>query len=333
MSNIRPSMLPKLAECPRYEPDPNPGPAADRGTALDAAFRSSVDGDFSLVDALPDEQDRSAVSWASLTITTLAGGSLILVTEADCKVKIQGFTEPGTADVIVPAKMLHADLKTGQIRNYREQMAAYALGLMDKHFATEWTAYLLFCDQRQIVRHYFTYVDAVRIVGAVVANAIDPASEPNPCDYCGWCSKEKTCIARLALAEKALVLSVPGFNFAAVLADNEKLGGFLAACQVIDSFREAAEATAKERLQAGGEVPGWKLSTRKAPGFVDAADVARLAESTGIGPVVTAYGPISEKKFRALWDAACPGDPIPEGIIRSGNPIFSLRKVKKETKE
>ena len=55
---------------------------------------------------------------------------------------------------------MSADLKTGQLRNYREQMAAYALGFMDATFRTEWTAHLLFCDQRQLVTHRFTYEEA-----------------------------------------------------------------------------------------------------------------------------------------------------------------------------
>lgn len=41
---LRPSNLPKLAECACYEPDPNPGPAAERGSALDSLFRSRMAG-------------------------------------------------------------------------------------------------------------------------------------------------------------------------------------------------------------------------------------------------------------------------------------------------
>ena len=42
MSALRPSNLPKLAVCPCYESNPVAGPAAERGTLLDSAFRAEL---------------------------------------------------------------------------------------------------------------------------------------------------------------------------------------------------------------------------------------------------------------------------------------------------
>ena len=71
---------------------------------------------------------------------------------------------------------MSADLKTGQLRNYREQMAAYALGFMEATFRTEWTSHLLFCDQRQLITHRFTYDEAKALVEASSRDSRTPRS-------------------------------------------------------------------------------------------------------------------------------------------------------------
>src|SRR5207253_1592421 len=148
----------------------------------------------------------------------------------------------------LPELGMSADLKTGQIRNYREQMAAYALGFMDATFRTEWTSHLLFCDQRQLVTHRFTYDEAKALVSEVIARFHDFGKEPTVCEYCSWCVKAETCPARLQLAADALRPTEAQFNFELVLADNDKLGQFLTACAVLDGYRERAEEAAKARL-------------------------------------------------------------------------------------
>ena len=332
--SLRPSALPKLALCACYTSDPNPGPAAGRGTSLDMMFRARIQGLPQSEDGFqPTEADDDAVEWAVATARALAGGTPIITNEEDCRVAIPGIENPGTADAILPERLAHADLKTGQKRNYREQMAAYALGLMEQHFASEWTAHLLFCDQKEVVTHRFTFEEARKIVGDVVAKFRDPAKRPTPCDYCGWCAKTQTCEARLAIAESAVAAAVSGFDFAAVLADNTKLGRFLAACSVLDDFREQAETAAKERLQAGVEIPGWKLVTRRGPEFVDHVTVGHHIQTLGFGVILAAYGNLGAKKFREIWEQKMPRDKaFPEELVKHGKATLSLRQTK-PTKE
>lgn len=167
---LRPSNLPKLAVCPCYEPNPNAGPAAARGSALDALFRARMQRDMNPLGMAHylSAEDIAAVEWAVTTLKVLAGDARVITREEDCRVAIPGFEKPGTADALILGKFAHADLKTGQIRNYREQMAAYALGLMETHFASEWTAHLLFCDQRQVVTFHFAYDEAKARVEKVI---------------------------------------------------------------------------------------------------------------------------------------------------------------------
>ena len=140
MSALRPSNLPKLAVCPCYESNPVAGPAAERGTLLDTAFRAELLGlEERLVIANKLTADEiAAVAWSVSMVRAISGRERVLAREDDCRVKMLNLT--GTADAIVPSRLTHFDLKSGARGNYREQMAAYALGLMGAHFAGEWTA-------------------------------------------------------------------------------------------------------------------------------------------------------------------------------------------------
>jgi hypothetical protein len=284
----------------------------------------------------PTDSDLDAVDWAVATVRALAGATPVVVWEQACRVSVPGIEKPGTADAILPEKLAHADLKTGQKRNYREQMAAYALGLMKSHFATEWTAHLLFCDQKEVVTHRFTFEEARENVDAVIARFRGPNKAPTPCEYCGWCAKRETCPARMAEAKSAITVADGGFDFSVVLADNERLGKFLSACAVLDDFREQAEAIAKQRLDAGQSIPGWKLSSRRGAEFVDHVSVGHYIQQIGFGAVLAAYGNLGAKKFRDLWAAKMPSDkPFPEELIKHGKASVSLRAVKSQptTKE
>ncbi len=329
MSALRPSNLPKLAVCPCYESNPVAGPAAERGTLLDSAFRAELlrlEERFTLANKLTADEI-AAVSWSVSMVRAMSGRERVLAREDDCRVKILNLT--GTADAIVPAKLTHFDLKTGARRNYREQMAAYALGLMGAHFASSWTAHLLFCDQREIETHTFTYEEAHAIVDQVVKAFNDPGKKPNPCEYCSWCAKADTCSARRAMASDALSVAEPGFDFDAVLADPQRLSEFLAACLVIEDFRERAKKIASERLKTGGQVPGWKLVTRKGSEFVDCQTVGHHIQRIGFGPVLAAYGNLSAAKFRDLWSQRMPSEmPFPEESVKHAAPSTYLKQTK-----
>jgi hypothetical protein len=325
-TSLRPSNLPKLAVCPCYESHPNAGSAAARGSSLDTIFRARMAGDPAPLDLVhpPTEDDLAAVEWAVTMITALSSGTAILTREDECRVAVPGFDHIGTADAIIPERLAHADLKTGQKRNYREQMAAYALGLMEQHFASEWTAHLLFCDQREVVTHRFTFEEAHQIVATVVSAWSNPDKQPTICDYCNWCAKADTCSARLTLAAQAVSTTEPAFNFETVLADNNNLGRFLTACHVLDAFREKAETAAKQRLQAGATIPGWKLTSRRGSQFIRHEDVATCVERFGLNQVLASYGSMSASKLRELWERST-DVPFPEELIKHGPATVSLR--------
>ena len=110
--SLRPSNLPKLAACACYESNPNPGPAAERGSALDSLFRSRMQGNPDQVEMFyePTDEDLAAVDWAITTIRALAGGEDVITEEKECRLDIPGFEKGGTADALIPEKLAQADL-------------------------------------------------------------------------------------------------------------------------------------------------------------------------------------------------------------------------------
>jgi hypothetical protein len=318
MSALRPSALPKLAVCPCYKGASGQSEAAARGTLLDTAFRDAMQGEAMLGDI--SEEDANTVFWAIETLKALAGSDVVLTSEEFCKIEIQKFGMSGTADAIIPSKGMLADLKTGQIRNYKEQMAAYALGLMIENFSDAWTCHLLFCDQRELVTHRFTFDEALKIVSDVVHAYNNENKVPTPCEYCEWCAFSTTCEVRVSQALEPLSVSFGPSHivteiFDNILASPEKLGDFLTKCKILEKFQAKAEDIARMRLEEGEEVPGWKLGKGRESEFVNARKVYEYRDKLGIGDIFDSYGSMSGNKFRKLWEERFPNEPIPEGLI------------------
>jgi hypothetical protein len=314
--NIRHSSLPKLALCGQYEGAPGTSPAAERGTKLDAAFRHAwTTGEF------PDwelsEEDAEAVRWAINQCIKLGGAHDLVTDEDRCRIHTGGIEHRGTADGVALRGRFLIDLKSGQIYDYAAQMAAYALGLMQEHFVGEWTTHLLFCDQRQVVTHRWTYTTADELVRSVLANV---GTAPVENDYCGWCRKSLTCGARVKSMTGALVpvqseITPDNDGFLTLLNDPERLGRFLSQCATLEDFREAAKTKARELLEAGHTVPGWRLQKARVTEYVEAEHIAQAVRNGAIGAhdAILAGGALSAKKAQTLWSAA--GAVMPDEIV------------------
>jgi len=297
---MRPSSLPKLALCGQYQSAPGEaGPAAQRGTRLDATFRDAwATGKYPA--DLPDE-DAAAVRWAVEALTNCRTSERDHVQTSENATRIPHIPmlpNGGTADAVCLGGRWLADLKSGQVYDYKAQMAAYALGLMVQELELEWTCHLLFCDQQRVVTHYFRYAEARDIVKAAVDNVGTP---PVINDYCGWCAYSLTCSARVQASGTALATTPESFT--AVLADPARLGEFLTRCRTFDDFREAAETECRRLLGEGVEVPGWRLQKPRVSEFVDAEILEAAVASGQINAVdvIRAHGTMSAAKARKLW--------------------------------
>ena len=194
-------------------------------------------------------------------------------------------------------------------------MAAYALGLMETYNADSWTAFLLFCDQQRIVVHTFTRDSARELVDSVIANVGTP---PRPNEFCNWCAKALTCAARVQAQETALATTDDAFQL--ILNDPTRLGDFLQRCKIFEDFQAAAVAKARELLEAGTPVAGWKLGKARASRYVSEETLRQHADQFTKEKLIEICGSISANKAEALF-----GRPV-DGLIEtklSQNPLVS----------
>lgn len=328
MSAIRHSALPKLAQCACYESNPVAGPAAERGTRLDAAFRAMLMAQPVAVELSSDELE--SVAWAVAKVRELADGAPIEADEAKLKVVTPGMTHVGTEDSRAAAILTSWDLKSGSMRSYLEQAAAYALGNMERDFAQEWTTYMVFCDQREVVEYHFTYEQAEEIVNGVLEAVNDPAKQPTPCEYCNWCRMADTCVARTTpVTETLAVVESPALSLEAMkaelVANPERLGKFLQASALFVDFIDEVKTAAKEQMATGVVVPGWKLQTEAGREHFDRISIVRaaVAGKSGLDDLVANLGgKMTGKKFRE-WCAKM-GIAVQEDEAHRGDEIVKL---------
>lgn len=326
---IRPSLLPKLAACPCYQSTGTASAAAERGTKMDAAFRSILTN--SLDNAFTDltEDEKNAVLWATSTIRTICGDHTVFADKQSTAMQpwhpaITG----GEADAICPSLGIIFDLKSGQPRNYWPQQACYAISLMDAYFLPEVTCHLLFCDSQQLVSRTFTYDEAHSLIHGIIASLNHP---PSPCDYCSWCANQNTCPALTKLNSEALTLAGSenlDTTYAQIASDPEKLAHFANIASTLESYLKKAKADILDYITAGTKVPGYHLVHRKGSESVSAANVAKFADTFGAENIIAAYGPMNAAKFRKLYSDHST-DPFPEEIIDTSAGSSYIKKSSK----
>ncbi|WP_038168496.1 PD-(D/E)XK nuclease family protein [Verrucomicrobium sp. BvORR106] len=331
---LRPSSLPKLAQCPRYMPSSEAGPFAERGNKLDRAFRLLFAGDPSALDGCTEEESKS-LKWAKDMTILLSGGEEIHTEKDDCRMSIPDLPNGGEADAIVPTRFRSMDLKSGMLREYREQMAAYAYGLMLRHFTEEWTCSLLFLDLREVVHMRFTFEEAKGIVEAVIASKRDPESLATPGGACGWCAFKEVCQARLNLAAESLAALHLKEGLEALKDDPEKLARFIVGCNPLEDMLKSAKEHAKSYFDNGGPgVPGFKLQSRKGNEFVSPVDVLACFPGATLEEICGYYGEMSGTKFRLAWTERRGSQEAPENLIQSkpGSTFIKAAPPPKEPK-
>ena len=338
-ATIRHSALDKLDLCPCFESSSVSGPRAERGTRMDVAFRDLLMGDNQAFLALSeDEQD--SVMWAVQMAKELAEGHEIITDEALLKVTTPHLSHIGTEDARVEARSRSMDLKSGQLRSYHKQQAAYALGNMARTFTTEWECVLLFCDQKEVVHYRYTYEEADAWVKGIVQSATDPDRQPAANEYCSWCMKADTCVARTApVVETLAVVENPSVSLealkAGLLADPERLGAFLTTNAIFEDFVDDLKIKAKAlMLHAHTVVPGWKLQTEAGREHFDRIAIVSAAVSgkSGLDDLVAnCGGKMTGTKFRE-WCGKM-GVPVQEKQAIVGKEIVKLLADKKKARK
>lgn len=307
LGELRPSALPKLKHCGYFTGDPVAGPAAERGTRLDVAFRAII------ADESPDlstfeEDDVAALMWSVECARLLAGEHALNSEEGDLHVDIPGMPKGGTSDLLCLGGGWSADLKTGEVRDYESQMAAYAIGWMLKIGVDTWTTYLLFADQRYVLPLRWTMESAEACVRDALGRRNTPGLPPIPNEYCGWCAHRLDCEARREQLGAHLPISATSPEWSKV--ESLTLARFVGFAAVVADWREDARAELVRRINDGEAPPaGCKYSPRKGSEKLPAHELSSLT----VERVAVLCGDIGVEKARAAF--AEEGKPFPTGAV------------------
>jgi len=317
---IRHSSLPKLQACPCFESAGGTSPAASRGTKIDSVVRRMLQGE-DCINELDNDKDRTSAQTAINLVKSLVPDQTVLETrESELWVKTPGMDHIGTEDIRAADIRTSFDNKTGQSYDYEAQMAAYALGNMTRFFEPEWTCHIIYSDQGRVVTHHFTMDSATQIVESIIRAYNDPDKQPSACQYCQWCAQKSTCHQVVKPAEQTLRVvnnEVSIDTLKAQLAEPEKLGKFLKACNIFKKeLWDWAKEEARERIERGEVVPGWRLSKAKGKEEFAPNAVAEAAQATGATykEVAELFGNIGAEDFRK-WAAARDYFPSNEDMV------------------
>lgn len=339
---IRPSALPKLAHCRCYVSQSGTSEAAERGTRLDAIIREQWLNP-SPVEGLSQEDDE-AVTWAFNTLKLLSCDMQVETREEELRavVPVDGI-KAGTMDALCVAGGWLADFKTGQVRDYAAQMAAYALACMDSYFADEWTSHLLFVDQKQVVSHTWTREEAESLILGIV----NKPKVPTPFENCSWCGAFETCEAvRAATTEVTPALPKLTAHAKSVrqlpptlegmLSDHAAAHEFLSKLAIVNDWAELLKKQLRDQLapQDGQEAPASEYFTRvvvSGSKKVNPLGLAKYGMELGYDRMLKICAQIPLKKVEEVWKEVFGDQPVPEDIIvtSGGSVQLKLKTLKK----
>jgi len=342
MKHIRHSALPKLAQCPKYQSKEGPaGPAAERGTRIDKAVRLALQGDRTEIEALAPE-DKAPAEWAVQKFLDYKMTGELETREEFLAMHTPGMAHVGTADVLNEKLGWVADLKTGAVRDYYHQLLAYCLALMERHFLQDYVGHVVYADERKVVSYRVTYPEAKRQIELLLAEVRDPNAQPRACDYCDWCARKDSCPAVVRPVEEGLAV-VQGTSLteikARLLADPETMGKFYTQWKAVeselikDTVKDSVPNRIKELLEAGEEVPGWKISKAKGSEYFDTEGILYAATETSApleGLIEAMGGKLGGEKYRS-WCASIGHEPL-NAHIRTGKETTRLLQDRKKQK-
>jgi hypothetical protein len=207
-------------------------------------------------------EEKSAFRWGVGLTLRFSKGHDVLTAKRDCRVQVPYLDRPATCDCVIPGALVALDWKTGQRRDYKRQMAAYALGQMRLRFAVNWTCAVLYLDEEETEIFRFTEAEADAIVAESRAG-YDAPGAPRLNESCSWCANFYECPTQLTLAGEALANSSDALNWPGLLNNPERLSRFVQGCKALEPFEKEARNRIREYLLSRAEVPGFTLVNGK----------------------------------------------------------------------
>lgn len=142
---------------------------------------------------MPRSKYPKEVIWSAQYIMSVVGRKKLITEERISVMRDGEEITFGSMDAYCKGHLF--DLKTGQKRDYKQQMAAYALGVMQKYGDKELTCHLVYSRFKGVDKFSLTREQAEDIVYAIVDSVNDPTRSPWPCEYCAWCARKESCTA------------------------------------------------------------------------------------------------------------------------------------------
>lgn len=196
---ISPSRLNELAKCRCFIHASISSPAAQRGTKLDSLIRKAwTAGTTDILQAANlNSKDLRAAAWVydqlAILASDLPSRDLIVTETKRLRVEINDI--PGASGGPMDAACFYAgwtlDVKTGKMRDYTPQMAAYSYGCMVQTGKREWRTYDAFADLEILTEERFSR-DQAR---GIITDIVDAPMVPRRCEICDRCLLKGKCEA------------------------------------------------------------------------------------------------------------------------------------------
>jgi len=115
--------------------------------------------------------------------------------------------------------------------------------------------------QPPTLRRWVTTVERVKQFEQQLAQAVQKSAKTDAPimagDHCRWCAAKPVCPKMTGAVDRALDLQLKSL-------DADKIGGYLANCDLLEQWITDLRALAHQMLEADVPVPGWKLVNKRA---------------------------------------------------------------------
>jgi hypothetical protein len=312
---LSPSSLDKKNECIKHVGKPA-GAAAKRGNEkvheplADAFLRREKPTDPLLARAWDRAKKHIARVDGVETELQLLDDELNQITFGTCD--LWGRAEDGS--------LLLIDWKSGvqPASSYFYQMAAYSLMLMDAEGEDSCRSIIIPVDNDEDEAFIldFTRESAGEAIWPLIERIKANTEGPKENQFCNWCAKRKECPVWVLPASEAITPVREKLLFTESDA-LERPEAYMDAFKKLEGIFESwgIKEALKAKLEAGIEVPGWKLQTRKGAASVSSVEEVLMNVLPAIGFAKGAdFLKVDVSKMQKAW-ASFSSNPLPVEIV------------------
>jgi len=157
------------------------------------------------------------------------------------------------------------DFKTGQVREYKAQMAYYAAGRMQQTGKKEMRIHEIYTEHRWGKVYILSYEEAWAIIDKITENKKKGTLNPN--EYCTWCKHSGVCPALSNVAMNTLEKISPetelkNYDFTQLKTAEDK-GKAYKICKILEDWIAGVKKIVnKSVIEDGEDIPGVRITTR-----------------------------------------------------------------------